>query len=113
MLFIIFFFQAEDGIRDGRVTGVKTCALPISSWRSPGPTAESSSRPRANGCGSVTSWQSRVPTKRSKRRRPPSWVGRLPDVRRSRSAEQLRHRVDREPDQPTDQRAVDPDELQS
>src|SRR5690348_2631750 len=26
-----FFFQAEDGIRDGRVTGVQTCALPISS----------------------------------------------------------------------------------
>src|SRR5690348_9417668 len=24
-----FFFQAEDGIRDGRVTGVQTCALPI------------------------------------------------------------------------------------
>src|SRR5690348_10616871 len=23
------FFQAEDGIRDGRVTGVQTCALPI------------------------------------------------------------------------------------
>src|SRR6266487_6173393 len=23
-------FQAEDGIRDGRVTGVQTCALPIS-----------------------------------------------------------------------------------
>src|SRR5438876_1923155 len=28
MLFF-FFFQAEDGIRDGRVTGVQTCALPI------------------------------------------------------------------------------------
>src|SRR6267154_3195558 len=28
MLFC-FFFQAEDGIRDGRVTGVQTCALPI------------------------------------------------------------------------------------
>src|SRR5690348_14577 len=27
---IFFFFQAEDGIRDGRVTGVQTCALPIS-----------------------------------------------------------------------------------
>src|SRR4051794_41819113 len=27
----VFFFQAEDGIRDGRVTGVQTCALPISS----------------------------------------------------------------------------------
>src|SRR5215510_4057491 len=28
MLFF-FFFQAEDGIRDGHVTGVQTCALPI------------------------------------------------------------------------------------
>src|SRR5690348_17580755 len=28
-LFFFFFFQAEDGIRDGRVTGVQTCALPI------------------------------------------------------------------------------------
>src|SRR6266581_5270647 len=28
-----FFFQAEDGIRDGRVTGVQTCALPISGAR--------------------------------------------------------------------------------
>src|SRR5438876_1478717 len=28
--FFFFFFQAEDGIRDGRVTGVQTCALPIS-----------------------------------------------------------------------------------
>src|ERR1022692_4996103 len=36
LLFIIcffsffFFFQAEDGIRDYKVTGVQTCALPIS-----------------------------------------------------------------------------------
>src|SRR5438876_1398115 len=29
----LFFFQAEDGIRDGRVTGVQTCALPISDAR--------------------------------------------------------------------------------
>src|SRR5439155_9375168 len=33
-----FFFQVEDGIRDGQVTGVQTCALPIlvrrpRSWR--------------------------------------------------------------------------------
>src|SRR5256884_4273229 len=27
-----FFFQAEDGIRDVAVTGVQTCAFPISSW---------------------------------------------------------------------------------
>src|SRR2546429_2661260 len=29
VLFIFFFFQAEDGIRDVAVTGVQTCALPI------------------------------------------------------------------------------------
>src|SRR2546430_7652228 len=29
-LIIFFFFQAEDGIRDLTVTGVQTCALPIS-----------------------------------------------------------------------------------
>src|SRR2546425_1645994 len=28
-LFVVFFFQAEDGIRDKLVTGVQTCALPI------------------------------------------------------------------------------------
>src|SRR5260370_27843366 len=30
MRFVFFFFQAEDGIRDSSVTGVQTCALPIS-----------------------------------------------------------------------------------
>src|SRR6266481_7399086 len=30
VLYVFFFFQAEDGIRDGTVTGVQTCALPIS-----------------------------------------------------------------------------------
>src|SRR2546422_6501427 len=28
-IFLFFFFQAEDGIRDVAVTGVQTCALPI------------------------------------------------------------------------------------
>src|SRR3989449_4561976 len=38
LLFIFFFFQAEDGIRDVAVTGVQTCALPISTCprRAPG-----------------------------------------------------------------------------
>src|SRR3989441_9290955 len=31
--FFFFFFQAEDGIRDKLVTGVQTCALPISGDR--------------------------------------------------------------------------------
>src|SRR5687768_7014171 len=30
MFEVLFFFQAEDGIRDVAVTGVQTCALPIS-----------------------------------------------------------------------------------
>ena len=30
-LCLFFFFQAEDGIRDYKVTGVQTCALPI--WK--------------------------------------------------------------------------------
>src|SRR2546428_9231617 len=32
---VFFFFQAEDGIRDLIVTGVQTCALPISKTGSP------------------------------------------------------------------------------
>src|SRR5205823_8308895 len=30
---LVFFFQAEDGIRDKLVTGVQTCALPICLFR--------------------------------------------------------------------------------
>src|SRR5258706_495984 len=43
----IFFFQAEDGIRDWSVTGVQTCALPISLPRGTMPTRGRSSRCRA------------------------------------------------------------------
>src|SRR5438445_6847785 len=39
VLCFIFFFQAEDGIRDIGVTGVQTCALPISDPRRDGPGA--------------------------------------------------------------------------
>jgi len=38
MMFLMFFFQAEDGIRDHCVTGVQTCALPI--YRSEGITVD-------------------------------------------------------------------------
>src|SRR5262249_59034178 len=43
---LVFFFQAEDGIRDWSVTGVQTCALPISTngtWSLP--TARSAGSP--------------------------------------------------------------------
>src|SRR5690606_40149030 len=38
--FFFFFFQAEDGIRDFHVTGVQTCALPISCAFAEGPGRE-------------------------------------------------------------------------
>src|SRR5207253_4022414 len=49
-----FFFQAEDGIRDGHVTGVQACALPISrrtpSWRDTWP-APAGGRRSGSGSG--------------------------------------------------------------
>src|SRR3712207_9254667 len=45
VLSVIFFFQAEDGIRDIGVTGVQTCALPILSRTGPLTTAPVRSRP--------------------------------------------------------------------
>src|SRR5256884_3384773 len=51
----VFFFQAEDGIRDVAVTGVQTCALPISTGaRRPCAAcvrSEPCARARAPGCG--------------------------------------------------------------
>src|SRR5699024_11304459 len=48
VLFIhVFFFQAEDGIRDRNVTGVQTCALPISSATT---SADSSLLRTSNAC---------------------------------------------------------------
>src|SRR5256885_9253400 len=41
--FCFFFFQAEDGIRDYKVTGVQTCALPICIGSSRAPLIHSSS----------------------------------------------------------------------
>src|SRR2546422_1754734 len=51
-LSFFFFFQAEDGIRDVAVTGVQTCALPISApeGRAPPPPVRAS---RAGWCGAV------------------------------------------------------------
>src|SRR2546430_4314168 len=44
---VFFFFQAEDGIRDLTVTGVQTCALPISPPSAP-PPRNSLSRKKSN-----------------------------------------------------------------
>src|SRR5215216_4208499 len=42
-----FFFQAEDGIRDDLVTGVQTCALPISQGWCAAPRCRRARRPAA------------------------------------------------------------------
>src|SRR3712207_5341460 len=44
---VVFFFQAEDGIRDIGVTGVQTCALPISQGHTPLLVAADLQRPNA------------------------------------------------------------------
>src|SRR2546430_7671737 len=44
MTYLVFFFQAEDGIRDLTVTGVQTCALPILVESRVGPSRRASSR---------------------------------------------------------------------
>src|SRR2546429_1781925 len=46
-MIVFFFFQAEDGIRDVAVTGVQTCALPISCRRSDPASRRTATLPRA------------------------------------------------------------------
>src|SRR2546422_7776097 len=50
-----FFFQAEDGIRDVAVTGVQTCALPISTSPSSAATIRNTSPPRTSVAPCMTS----------------------------------------------------------
>src|SRR2546422_2043403 len=51
---LFFFFQAEDGIRDVAVTGVQTCALPIS--------PAGGARAGLSGCGDVVGDRLRLET---------------------------------------------------
>src|SRR5947209_19408483 len=95
----VFFFQAEDGIRDIGVTGVQTCALPIcfhdtsETWGCPGPVRKY----RGNVCcGMFWPGPEEVPTvERSEERR----VGKecrsrwRPDHIQKRAAERERSRV--------------------
>src|SRR2546426_8892495 len=69
-LFFFFFFQAEDGIRDYKVTGVQTCALPICLWEYRGLV-----RPQKTPSGH--------------RRYTAEDVGRIRDIRRLRSVQGL------------------------
>src|SRR5260221_3440599 len=58
----VFFFQAEDGIRDHCVTGVQTCALPIS-WTS-----------LLSPCWRRIPWKTWTKSARSSRSTPQAWM---------------------------------------
>src|SRR3712207_9044057 len=64
-----FFFQAEDGIRDIGVTGVQTCALPIS------PRSACGRRRATAGSGSCPTPWGRSPAGRSRRSACSGWCG--------------------------------------
>src|SRR5689334_24739314 len=65
VFFFFFFFQAEDGIRDGTVTGVQTCALPIS-----GDSSEIRPHGRPTSGGATSTYSSLAPSsQRSEERR--------------------------------------------
>src|SRR5438034_11037575 len=57
----LFFFQAEDGIRDHCVTGVQTCALPISTvpftlgfaWTAAASAAQAARRPATGAASKI------------------------------------------------------------
>src|SRR5256885_7753124 len=57
---VFFFFQAEDGIRDYKVTGVQTCALPISTLNAFG------AGPDAGNVVEIRSWTSRITEQRKR-----------------------------------------------
>src|SRR5438309_9602015 len=59
---VFFFFQAEDGIRDGTVTGVQTCALPI--WSS-----IAHEGARGSSCGALPTANRQANATRSEERR--------------------------------------------
>src|SRR5260370_39198059 len=60
-----FFFQAEDGIRDSSVTGVQTCALPISERGIPAVTLRADRDVLFDGSGPDASEENLAPLKRS------------------------------------------------
>src|SRR2546430_9852845 len=73
VFYCIFFLQAEDGIRDLTVTGVQTCALPISSTKAF--EGFRSARPRASwyaktNPNQIRSWRAKSAYPRGRTRRP-------------------------------------------
>src|SRR3712207_8072854 len=83
-LAIIFFFQAEDGIRDIGVTGVQTCALPISQLQ-PASLGKpcTTTKTKATACSLLRAGEGRTPPRTAQPREtplrlpPPDWAAGL------------------------------------
>src|SRR5256885_9063906 len=76
----VFFFQAEDGIRDYKVTGVQTCALPI--WRDRAGLPLQHRRPAGDGAREPRAPRERGDARRGDRRRRSREVRRVVPVAR-------------------------------
>src|SRR5690606_40233476 len=79
----VFFFQAEDGIRDFHVTGVQTCALPICAPRAAerrGSVPDPRARPVGDGRGGAPG----VAARSEERRVGKEWRARGPPVHEER-----------------------------
>src|SRR5699024_11762752 len=81
---LTFLLQAEDGIRDRNVTGVQTCALPISSSTSPPaiPPAASPSSTSGNGSSSPATPATEIPSSPppARKSRSRGWIDRKSGV---------------------------------
>src|SRR6266568_9690028 len=74
-----FFFQAEDGIRDGTVTGVQTCALPISGGCANAARARPARRISSAACSTRSSRRERAAARGTKPARLHDPEAELPD----------------------------------
>src|SRR5690625_8042728 len=67
--YLLFFFsQAEDGIRDGHVTGVQTCALPICFADASDGVESGTVKPRAGLLAEVVRGHAQLPVRSEERR---------------------------------------------
>src|SRR5437762_4892139 len=90
---MIFFFQAEDGIRDTSVTGVQTCALPICGSKAP------TSRMTgicANEGSDFTYWQTSYPLRTGMNTSARTRSGRISEILRTAASRSEERRVGKE-----------------
>src|SRR5205085_8795293 len=86
-IFLLFFFQAEDGIRDLTVTGVQTCALPISAVAATHTAAECRAACEARNIPASCGWMSRAPQRCARDAQRACETSHVPGVAQCRSEE--------------------------